>query len=281
MFSRAEATQLPSIPPAPPANCTARLLPLTQTVSHPHKPPECFAILIENALTPAECRSLLEYATSRERWHQALVNEQLATGVRNSERLILDSPPLAAMLLERVRPFLESEEAGVRVIRTRGKSKPGMRVWDGMRSHWLGTNPWRLTRLNERLRYLKYGPGQYFRRESPPGPVTWLTLAAHCDGSYLTNDGRERSLLTFHAYLGENSEENVGGATRFFGNNDAVLADVEPVQGRVLIFQHQWLVHSGEEMERGIKYTMRTDIMYEEAPELMEEGAGEFEHYRS
>jgi hypothetical protein len=28
------------------------------------------------------------------------------------------------------------------------------------------------------------------------------------------------------------------------------------------------MLHSGEEMKQGIKYTVRSDIMYEEAPEL-------------
>ncbi|KAI5850724.1 hypothetical protein BZA05DRAFT_436713 [Tricharina praecox] len=271
--SASAAASLPLLPPTPPANCTARLIPLTQTVHRSLRAPACFALLIENALTPSECRSLLTYATSRSPWEAALINtglgtQALATDVRNSSRLILDSPEVAGMLLARVRPFLEAEEAGVAVVRTVGTSKPGKRVWDGMRSHWLGPRPWRLTRLNERLRFLKYGPGQYFK--------------PHCDGSYITPDGRERSLLTFHSYLGENDAENVGGSTRFFGDYDKTVADVEPVQGRVLVFQHQWLIHSGEEMERGVKYTLRTDVMYEEAPELdFEEEGEEFQHYKA
>ena len=96
---------------------------------------------------------------------------------------------------------------------------------------------------------------------------------AHCDGSYCTPDDSERSLLTFHAYLGENPAEGgepVGGSTRFFGGDwdKDVVADVAPLQGRVIVFQHQWLVHSGEEVLRGLKYTVRSDFMYERAPEL-------------
>jgi len=33
----------------------------------------------------------------------------------------------------------------------------------------------------------------------------------------------------------------------------------------VLIFQHRGLLHSGDEVLEGIKYTMRTDLMFEEA----------------
>jgi hypothetical protein len=41
--------------------------------------------------------------------------------------------------------------------------------------------------------------------------------------------------------------------------------DVEPLQGRVLIFQHMNLLHSGEEIVSGEKFTVRTDFMYERA----------------
>ncbi|KAF8241939.1 hypothetical protein K440DRAFT_195100 [Wilcoxina mikolae CBS 423.85] len=76
--------------------------------------------------------------------------------------------------------------------------------------------------MNKRLMFLKYGAGEY--------------LKPHCDGS-------EWSLLTSRRYLGK----SLGGATRFFGGNwdQEVEVEVEPVQGRVLVFQHQWLVRSG------------------------------------
>lgn len=45
---------------------------------------------------------------------------------------------------------------------------------------------WRLTRLNEKLRFLKYTSGMYFRE--------------HCDGSYVTEDAKQFSFLTIHLY---------------------------------------------------------------------------------
>jgi hypothetical protein len=72
---------------------------------------------------------------------------------------MVDSREIAGLLFERVRPFLEAE--GLDVIRTTGEGK----VWESMRSHWLGKRPYRVTRLNERLRFLRYGEGQYFKRE--------------------------------------------------------------------------------------------------------------------
>jgi hypothetical protein len=40
---------------------------------------------------------------------------------------------------------------------------------------------------------------------------------------------------------------------------------VDPKVGRVLIFQHAYLLHSGEKVTSGTKITMRTDIMYGKA----------------
>lgn len=43
--------------------------------------------------------------------------------------------------------------------------------------------------------------------------------------------------------------------------------DVEPRMGRVLVFQQRMLIHSGEEVKEGIKYTMRSDFMFEKVAE--------------
>lgn len=137
-----------------------------------------------------------------------------------------------------------------------------------------GGNTWRMTRLNERLRFLRYERGMYFRE--------------HCDGCYVTPDGGEVSWLTVHVYLngrgdgdgetgdglGEEEEDGegeggkgplVGGATRFFPDNldPRRCLDVNPEVGACLVFQHRGLLHSGEEVESGVKYTVRSDIMYE------------------
>ena len=144
---------------------------------------------------------------------------------------------------------------------------------------------WRVSRLNERLRFLRYERGMYFRE--------------HCDGCYVTPDGREMSWLTVHVYLnggeeaaspfprkgelanGEKGEHTAtatatdpeklplkGGATRFFSpslpaRTEDKCFDVDPRIGACLVFQHKGLVHSGEKVEQGVKYTVRTDVMYE------------------
>jgi hypothetical protein len=86
------------------------------------------------------------------------------------------------------------------------------------------------------------------------------------DGIYETPDRKERSYYTLHLYLNDETSEDVGplfkgGATRFENLRGQYL-DVEPKIGRVLIFQHRDLLHSGADVIAGTKYTLRTDIMY-------------------
>jgi hypothetical protein len=92
--------------------------------------------------------------------------------------------------------------------------------------------------------------------------------SAHCDGSYVTPSNRERSFFTFHMYLNDDTSVDAvgpleGGATTFHSMNMKAKMDVTPKVGRVLIFQHAYLLHSGEEVRKGLKLTMRTDLMYE------------------
>lgn len=56
----------------------------------------------------------------------------------------------------------------------------------------------------------------------------------------------------------------VGGATTFhsmYGHMDKKL-DVMPKSGRILLFQQRGLLHSGDDLIQGEKYTVRTDLMY-------------------
>jgi hypothetical protein len=53
-----------------------------------------------------------------------------------------------------------------------------------------------------------------------------------------------------------------GGATNFLSDgSDLPTASVAPVPGRVLLFEHR-LLHEGEEVSAGVKYVVRSDIMF-------------------
>jgi hypothetical protein len=82
-----------------------------------------------------------------------------------------------------------------------------------------------------------------------------------------------RTHFTVHLYLNDckaeaeedvkDQTELVGGATSFLSRDEQRKMDVNCKAGRVLIFQHRGLYHSGDDVVEGTKYTMRTDIMYE------------------
>ena len=97
----------------------------------------------------------------------------------------------------------------------------------------------RLTGANERLRCYKYEPGQWFK--------------PHYDGAFHRSNA-ERSLYTFMVYLNEGFE---GGETSFLD----LKVDIQPRIGRALLFQHH-LLHEGCEVRRGVKYAVRSDLMY-------------------
>ena len=97
--------------------------------------------------------------------------------------------------------------------------------------------------LNERLRFLRYDPGEYFK--------------PHRDGSFVRADNSEKSLITIQLYLSEGFE---GGETTFFGPNNEKVS-VVPKTGMVLVFEHP-LLHEGSLLKSGRKYSMRTDVMY-------------------
>jgi len=104
----------------------------------------------------------------------------------------------------------------------------------------------RLLGLNEQLKFLRYHPGQKF--------------AAHYDGAFVRPGTQNRTCLTLQLYL--STEHVEGGATIFCGYEGAEKgARCEPRAGRVLIFQHN-LLHEGEQVRSGVKYTIRTDVEY-------------------
>ncbi len=92
--------------------------------------------------------------------------------------------------------------------------------------------------FNEMFRIYKYTEGQLFRM--------------HRDGSYERNED-EVSFYTFLIYLNDDFE---GGETEFEN-----LFTVTPKKGSALVFYHP-LRHEGKTLINGLKYVLRTDVMY-------------------
>jgi len=102
---------------------------------------------------------------------------------------------------------------------------------------------WQCLGLNYRFRFCRYKPTQLF--------------AAHRDGDFVVSP-TEKSLLTFMIYLSDNEQ---GGSTNFLYPDGKVKKKIPPKPGMVLIFDHN-MFHEGAKLEGGLKYLMRTDIMY-------------------
>ncbi|KAK5652932.1 hypothetical protein OQA88_9411 [Cercophora sp. LCS_1] len=226
-----------------------------------------YAAVLDNVLSPSECDTLLRLAeesvsdrgkTGTRTWRPALVNigggwETLHKDYRNSDRIIWDQQVVMDRLWARC-----AKAEGIReklAVVTEEDRPRGKRQKKNVR--------WEFNRFNERMRFLKYEGGQFFR--------------PHCDGAYseVKDDKVYRTHYTVHLYLndsaieaeqgpnGSSPAELVGGATSFLSHDLDRKVDVNPKAGRVLIFQHEGLYHSGDDVVKGTKYTMRTDIMYE------------------
>ncbi|MCJ1378052.1 hypothetical protein MMC17_001148 [Xylographa soralifera] len=223
---------------------------------------QCYAVVLDNVLTAAECNQLIQAAeaSTSAGWEPAMINvgggrQMLALDTRNCGRIIWDDSEVIGKIWNRVKDHVPELQSFCKY--------PGHK-WE---------ETWQMTRLNERMRFLKYGAGQYFYGEfllsslHQRGSSNRYNSTAHCDGAYETPDKTERSFYTLHLYLNESDPEIpdgelIGGSTEFHSMNMKRSYEVMPKIGRVLIFQHSGLLHSGAKVLSGLKYTLRTDLMY-------------------
>ena len=147
-----------------------------------------FAAVIDNAFSPVECAALLRLAEARSLdelnlfetnapkntkepkspWVPAAVysigsgEEQIVRpSYRNSGRIVIDDHVIAESIFHRLRPHLE-EVSGLGPFYSVGLLANRSRQDNLLRKK---EKPlWRLKGINERLRFLKYEPGQFFKR---------------------------------------------------------------------------------------------------------------------
>ncbi|KAH6675039.1 hypothetical protein B0J14DRAFT_27211 [Halenospora varia] len=249
-----------------------------------------YAVVLDGIMNEEECKQLIHLAEmsagahrddvdsppKNSGWRPAMVNagrdrEFFAKEYRNSDRILWDHEEVVHRLWQRI---LQGE--GMKEYFTVLEGDEYMDIL-GSGAVRRGER-WRISEQgpNERMRFLKYGEGQFFRR--------------HNDGTYETPDHTQRSYYTMHLYLNDsaqvlglnepidldaaipssssspssNPEEELlqGGATTFHSNYRDDRLDVHPKTGRVLIFQQRGMLHSGDDVTKGIKYTMRSDLMY-------------------
>ncbi|KAG0346163.1 hypothetical protein BG004_002285 [Podila humilis] len=192
------------------------------------------AFTVQDILTPQECQALIDRAESTNGGFQvALVNTGPSgrgihlPGYRDGQRNILDDTEFASKIWDRIKSYVPPTFGHLSVVG-----------------------------LNERMRFLKYSPGDKFE--------------AHMDGEYRRQDGSgDRTKLTIQLYL---NEACTGGATSFLDEkafyspkgadlDGAAKLAVHPKVGQLLVFQHD-LLHEGSPVLGGVKYVIRSDILY-------------------
>jgi len=193
-------------------------------------------MLLESFLSKGECERLNQASEAigfgRTSYPQAY---------RGNLRLITTDHGLAAALWERVRPYVPE------TIELRGDQ--------------LGKSTWRAVGLNEVFRIAKYYEGHRF--------------GAHCD-AWFQRHSDERSFFTLNVYTNTVAPEN-GGRTRFYCEGSerrarykaeqegAIDLAVQPEAGLAVVFRHgpqDELLHDGERLSGGVKYLLRSDVMY-------------------
>lgn len=119
--------------------------------------------------------------------------------------------------------------------------------------------------INARFRFYRYSEGDYFK---PHTDGAWPGSRV-IDDTLVANAYSDRySLMTFLIFLNQAFE---GGATRFFldprSSGSGRTVDIRTPAGAVLCFPHGMhplhCVHSSEPIRSGVKYIIRTDMLFE------------------
>lgn len=187
-------------------------------------------VIVHGFLSVDECERLIAQA---ERTGFVSASPDYPPSYRDNDRLVLDDFGLSSALFARLRQCIAQSPPLASV-----STQP----------------PWTLLAVNERMRFCRYRPGTQF--------------GAHQDGVHYRPQSQSR--LTFMVYL--NESVFTGGDTVFYGNRADAMAGVNattrfrPRQGSLILFDHA-LWHAGAKVESGLKYVMRSDLMYTAATE--------------
>ena len=186
-------------------------------------------VLIPGFLSPPECRELISAAEDRGFRSAEL---DYPPSYRNNDRQVLNDPDLAARLLQRLRDVAPND---IDSLLPEDISKS-----------------WTLSGINERLRLCRYLPGQQFH--------------LHQDGVH--HRGADcRSMLTFMIYLTD-GDDFEGGDTSFYAAGPSAGEDesnpvvrIRPRVGSLILFDHG-IWHAGDEVTAGMKYVLRSDLLF-------------------
>jgi hypothetical protein len=181
---------------------------------------------VEDVLTAAEAESLVSFAEQQgfsTQFHEA---DETIT-YRHNDRIAIQDPEFAEML------------------------------WQRLQRHLPAVFDCEAVGCSSNVRLYKYSPGMRFGK--------------HVDGSHEDDNGHE-SAYTVLIYLNDATDGAlVGGTTAFYTGeyhdpdvNDSLVLNFAPQQGLALLHGHgeRCLLHEGCAVSQGVKYLLRTDIMF-------------------
>lgn len=184
-----------------------------------------FCKVIPGFLTPDECRTLIAESEVR---GFSRADSDYPPSYRNNDRQVLDSADMASRMSARLQGLV-----------------PATLPLGPVES----VSPWTLDAVNERFRLCRYRPGHVFH--------------LHQDGVHHRSPHLQ-SALTFLVYLSDGADFE-GGATQFYDADHAgdaePLATVTPRAGSLIVFDHR-LWHAGARVTAGVKYILRSDVLY-------------------
>ncbi|KAJ5309047.1 hypothetical protein N7508_004426 [Penicillium antarcticum] len=259
---------------------------------------ECKDLL--NLAEESTSTELPDSTLSPPKWERAMINagngkQIMSVDSRKSGRIIFHSPEIAQRLLDRLMPFLRQCEIH------QVKDKPFV-TGLGPAKRGEVYNITRLNEQLRFLRYeggdyfRAHTDGCYVTPDGKEKSLYTIHLYLNGEGEqdmevlqpyiteaekkyYLFEEDGEIDLKEVGAdevevgdgktgFLSaeeslEKADTLLGGATSFtdgFKAKDSVR--VFPKAGSILIFQQRNLMHSGDDVFRGVKYTMRSDVMY-------------------
>ncbi len=182
----------------------------------PHVPG--FLTTVRDVLSPQECADIIRIAEEtgfvRASIYTDATGKEHFSDNRKSSRCIIDSPAFVERLWRRLEPHIPKR--------------------------W---NTATCVGINERLRILRYDPGDEFK--------------PHQDGAYTAPSGAI-SKITILIYLNADYD---GAWTHFLHENQHEWVPVCPYVGSVAM-QDQSLVHYVPPLQTGRKYAIRTEVMY-------------------
>ena len=119
-----------------------------------------YATVLDNVFTKDECDILVRAAEAQSNgtWEQAMINigggaQALMTDSRDCGRIIWDDKDVVERIWSRIKGSVPEPNYLMGMDKVTAVPRGEM---------------WEMTRLNERMRFLKYGKGQYFKRKQYP-----------------------------------------------------------------------------------------------------------------